>query len=154
MADLLWENRTRLDDSEELHLGDEERRLMQSHLEAVFEHHVMPPACIGSRRAGVPHKLHAYYHSYWNETGSWSLLRAVIRSIVAVTTDQGTEFGFCTAPPINIPTFFPHLWDMDEDAAAEPISLNHALQVPGALHVLDNIVKHLCGCLFACLIGS
>lgn len=88
--------------------------------------------------------MHTLYHSYFNECGSWLLLEQYLQLVVSFTTDLGTESGFAQAGPVDIQMFFPYHWEADEP---QTLHMPRALQVIGVLHIMDNVMKHICDCL-------
>ena len=77
------------------------------------DHHICPPTAVGSRRAGLVHKLHALLHSLLLENHLFAGLRQFLSQVRAVTTDFGTEIGFAEARNIQLSSLFPGLLEFD-----------------------------------------
>ena len=61
-------SQTLQDDMDELRPAD--IAWLENEMVKRVKRHQLPPSALGSRRSSLLHKLHAFYHSYWNETGS------------------------------------------------------------------------------------
>ena len=101
-------------------------------------------------------------HAFWLVCGTLIVLQAYCRSVVAITTDFGVEFGLNQVTPTPLGVMFPWLapvpegqvledtddeWDVlepvvDEDADT-PIGLSEAIAVPGLLHIIHNCTNDL-----------
>ena len=117
---------------------------------AMSEIHTSVPTALGSARATLVHKVHAFLHSLIIELGSWELVRKVCELVVVVTTDMGVEAELALVPSrILTGNFLPHVfsdsasvWDGDL-ARLFP----NALWIPGSMHVLSSITNDLSKCL-------
>ncbi len=91
-------------------------RDMLAELQAGIEVHVAPIVVIGSGHSSLRHKVHALAHALRLEvdTADDSLSRFT-KEVVAVTSDQGVEFGFGTLPAIPVDELFP--WARRNDDA-------------------------------------
>ena len=121
-------------------------------LQELLRQHRGVPTCLASGRGSLFHKVHAYMHSLRLESMSWEMTACLYNSTVSYTTDFGTEVGFGHFPEVTAKDMFP--WTCldslvgEEDGAraeglqTEDVTLaQHALQVPGILHIVHNIVK-------------
>ena len=86
-------------------LTDLERSEAEQMMAGKIRRHQLPPAALGSRRSSLLHKLHAFFHAYYNETCSWAALGGLMQTVVSVTTDAGTESGFAAAGLLDLPLF-------------------------------------------------
>ena len=136
-------------------LGEE---LNEKHTEAVEQldalliRHRGTPTCLASGRSSLYHKVHAYYHSIRLETVSWEVAALVCRSTVSYTTDFGTESSISSFPEVSVADMFPWMLvdsiqiegapaeDTKQDRADAMFS-HSALQVPGIMHVVHNVVR-------------
>ena len=65
---------------------------------AMSEIHTSVPTALGSARATLVHKVHAFLHSLIIELGSRELVRKVCELVVVVTTDMGVEAELALVP--------------------------------------------------------
>eukprot|EP00969_Alexandrium_andersonii_P292009 12905991-Alexandrium_andersonii.AAC.1 len=49
------------------------------------------PVAIGSRRASMAHKMHAFVHALFLLSGSWNSVSRIIKNVIGWTCDLGTE---------------------------------------------------------------
>ena len=119
--------------------------------------HLCVPVAIGSRRASLIHKIHGLLHSLLLENSLFSGLRKFLQSVRSVTTDFGVEHGFAESRNIRLHDLFSHVEDLnfadchgtDESVQPQagetplPYLFDHALQTPGALHILHSASKEL-----------
>lgn len=104
-------------------------------------------AALGSKRAGLPHKLHAILHQCFVITGTPPLLQSFCSSIAAWTTDLGVESSISQAPPMPFDRIFPYFCRPAEDGEVQEgywetqIDLRNALPIGGGLHFASNMMK-------------
>ena len=122
-----------------------------------FDQHICPPVAIGSRRASLTHKVHALLHSLLLEVSLFSGLRKFLQTVRSVTTDFGIESGMAEARNVQLKHLFHYMVDVDFTRAPDPAEspdhaasqdslvflFEHALQVPGALHILHGATKEI-----------
>lgn len=108
--------RQNMDDDDETmpELLADESELMQAIAADVVTHHC-PPVGLGAKRTNLKHKLQAFYHQLYLETGSPYLMRRVLNSIETCTGDLGTEAGFPSAPSIAFAAALPYVQNVDGD---------------------------------------
>ena len=126
----------------------------------LVDKHLCLPVALGSRRSSLIHKIHALMHALLLEVSLFSGLRKFLESVRAITTDFGVESGIAEARNIRVYELFPYLVDLDFDLADEDAEnaddlqflpgrdsltfmFEHALPVPGALHVLHGATEEL-----------
>jgi hypothetical protein len=112
--------------------------------------HTYIPVAIGSRRSSLRHKLSAIMWALYLESAGLNELGAFLRSVVAITTDQGTEAGLADVPRIQFKDLLPDIStdiEMDDDNGAltsvAPPPNEHIFQyavfLPGLLHTVHNL---------------
>jgi hypothetical protein len=127
-------NRQTLDDDDETipDMLADESELMQAIADSIMIHHC-PPVGLGAKRTNVKHRLQAFYHQMYLETGSSYLMRRVLNSIETCTGDLGTESGFPSAPSIAFASALPYVQNNDDDDDGDDLA---AAQVSLDLHGL------------------
>lgn len=129
-------------------------------------HRIGVPSALGTRRAGLVHKLHALVHAMCLEIDP-SDRNDFLNSVVVFAADFGVEHGLADivldeASLVDVmKNFSPGTYLGEEamivgcDAGQRPDALvdvsrhlfPNALSVPGALHQLHNLTKDMFGCL-------
>ena len=71
-----------------------------------------PPSAIGSGRAGISHKLHAYVQAVRLQAMDWADTASILSATVSLTSDLGTEAAMSTVSPFSLSELFP--WSADE----------------------------------------
>jgi hypothetical protein len=127
-------NRQTLDDDDATipDMLADESELMQAIADSIMIHHC-PPVGLGAKRTNVKHRLQAFYHQMYLETGSSYLMRRVLNSIETCTGDLGTESGFPSAPSIAFASALPYVQNNDDDDDGDDLA---AAQVSLDLHGL------------------
>ena len=64
------------------------------------------PTSVGSGRAGLQFKLHAFIHALRLESCSWDAVTDTLQGMVSVTSDLGTEAGVAHAPAFRLSELF------------------------------------------------
>ena len=126
----------------------EERALVET-LQAVIQHHVLPPVGLGSGRADLQHELHAFLHALFLETGDFQVMRSLGLQTTAVVTDKGTEAGVQRAPSVSLRAFLsfaqgdPFMSDGDaaEGLPDDTFDLKGSLGIHGLQHFINNCTK-------------
>ncbi|OLP99541.1 hypothetical protein AK812_SmicGene17893 [Symbiodinium microadriaticum] len=134
-------------------------RLVLPELAGSIEHRVqqLPAvATISKGRAAVDVGLMLFMKQV-NDSLIKSCLRKFLQSVRSVTTDFGVEHGFAESRNIRLHDLFSHVEDLnfadchgtDESVQPQagetplPYLFDHALQTPGALHILHSASKEL-----------
>ena len=131
-------------------------------VELLGVHHHLPIISLASGRTTLVDKFLVIMHAFWLVCGAIVVLQAYCRSVVAITSDFGVEFGLNNVAPTLVGVMFPWLapvpegqvlegtddeWEVreavvDEDADS-PIGLSEAIAVPGLLHIIHNCTNDL-----------
>lgn len=131
-----------------------ERVACTKRLSQLLRIHKQIPVAIGHRAAGLESKTHALLHALSMETPPTLPLQHAADQIMSITADLGVEVGISEASGGGVGMYLP-AWrastlqpDPEEPSADETQQpLRHALLMPGALHVIDNMEhsmdKHL-----------
>ena len=143
------------DDDDEGDPSTEHLNQLTEQMHGVLWHHYNVPTVLGLGEMSRTQKLVALIHSLRMELGSWAALKSVVSSVVAFTTDYGTESGLTSIAAVNCNELFPH-WsenqigddDAWDPAGAQPgnaalVSFCNALPVPGCLHILHNALSDM-----------
>ena len=118
--------------------------------------HTMIPVALGLRSSSLAHKVAALFHALLMETGSLEGIREYCKHVVSITTDLGTEVGIGDMHAIDIADFIPD-WllpvEVEADGAEDETPpdrngvtwdaawlLQRAIQIPGMLHIVSNIL--------------
>ena len=106
------------------------------------QHKLIPVALGGTTRE---HKVRALCHALWAETQSGVAMESCLADVVAITTDQGTEFGIAAAAGGSYRSYLGHSETPVHEggaAAQGPVHVfPRAVESCGLLHVADNMVK-------------
>ena len=123
-----------------------------------ISYHCCLPGAVGSKASSLPYKVGVLCHALHLETGSVHSLDAMLNSVVSCTTDLGTEAGIADIASAGFWSHFHELCkpqtlssdvgeippELDEPlAAARDHLFQHALPVPGLLHIMDNLTKDI-----------
>ena len=68
-------------------------RTWQDLISESIQHHILPPAALGSRHASLPHKCHAMLHSKRLECSDWHAVQRLLDIQFSSTSDSGVEQG-------------------------------------------------------------
>ena len=138
----------------------EELKDIAATLEQTLQVRLAPPVAVGSGRASRLHTLHALVHAHKLVSSSWKSACELVRGVVSLTSDLGTEALLTSIPPIPITRFFDYAVEQTEGGEAledlegtlpdDPsdlggvcVDLSNAWHFPGLLHVVDNAGKSL-----------
>jgi hypothetical protein len=113
--------------------------------------HALPPMVIGSGRGTLAMKFHAFMFAQFLECKSAWDLSLLASELIAITSDQGVEFGVTRLEPIDVAALFP--WSQQDgvggdddymfaplaDAPIPPrIDLTGCVGIAGLLHIIHN----------------
>ena len=115
----------------------------------------MAPCCgLGSRRAGLGHKLHAIWHQVFLMTGTPPLLHRFCRAVSTWTVDLGVEASVNRVHPVPFDGAFPYLVRECADAPAgyweTPIDFSGSVVVYGGMHMTSKMMEGLLAASASC----
>ena len=124
----------------------------QAELEKLLRHHILIPVANGVANSGLACKWAALVHAWRVEVRRWMMLAKLLRRVLCVTTDFGTESGLSRVPHIDPNQLWPH-WieeaDMVDDSEFAPmpetplVSFDSSMAVPWTEHICHNVFKHV-----------
>jgi hypothetical protein len=122
-----------------------------------FSSHTFVPVALGMRRASLRHKLAAMLWCVYIESVGLREIIGFLTSVIAITTDQGTEAGLADVPSIPLAQLLPQMkgeFDIEDDDGEIPIvncnsdpsqqfCFEFALTLPGILHIMHNLTSRI-----------
>ena len=124
-----------------------------------FDHHVPPPAALGSKAEGFVQKMAAWLHSMFLEFPTKETLKRALDNVVCFTTDLGTEVLFADSVQKSFEQWFPVQHsrvqstlqqdcgmqeDMNDVAHEETgFTCKKSLAWPGLMHILHGVTAEM-----------
>ena len=122
-----------------------------------FSSHTFVPVALGMRKASLRHKLAAMLWCVYLESVGLREIIGFLTSVIAITTDQGTEAGLADVPSIPLAQLLPQMkgeFDIEDDDGEIPIvncnsdpsqqfCFEFALTLPGILHIMHNLTSRI-----------
>ena len=101
----------------------EEKAIMQrTHAKTLW--HVPPPAMLGNGRTSLLSKLRVFVHTFGLLSDSQDMLAKLLRSIVSLHTDYGTEVGLVRVKPAALSEVLPYMHLSSEDCSFRDLPSN------------------------------
>lgn len=125
-----------------------------------MRHHCLIPVSNGVANSGLACKWAALIHAWKVEARQWQILARLLRHVLCLTTDFGTESGLSRVPHLDPRQLWPH-WneetemEITDDGGVDGVSelvqmpeapllsFDQSMAVPGTEHICHNVFRHV-----------